>query len=51
MPEPRILSPRLPASAHVRLAAARRIDFIGARLCDHGRQRAAAWLWRIFRMI
>lgn len=51
MPEPRVLAPRLPYDTRLSLAAARRVDLLGARLCDHGLQRAAAWLWRILRMM
>jgi hypothetical protein len=51
MPEPRILAPSLPYGTRLRLAAVRRIDLLGAWLCDHGQQRAASRLWRIFRMI
>ncbi len=51
MPEPRVLSPRLPYDTRLRLTAARRIDLLGAWLCDHGQQRTAAWMWRTLRMI
>lgn len=51
MPEPRALAPGLPYDTRLRLAAARRIDLIGAWLCDHGAQRAAGWLWRALRMM
>lgn len=45
-----LLTP-LPLRIRLRLAAARRIDLIGAWLCDHGHQQAAGRMWRVFRMM
>lgn len=51
MPDPRVLSPRLPLTTRARLHAERRIDAVGAWLCGHRCTRLAEWLWRACRML
>lgn len=36
----------LPRRARLRLADMRRVDTVCCRLVEHGRYRAAAWIWR-----
>lgn len=43
--------PPLPYRTRIRLAAARRIDRLGAWLCDHGHASTAERIWRACRMI
>lgn len=50
MPEPRVLSPRLPLTTRAQLSIERRIDSIGGWLTGHGHCRAAELLWRACRM-
>lgn len=42
---------QLPYRTRLRLAATRRIDHLGAWLCDHGRTSTAERIWRACRMI
>lgn len=50
MSEPRILSPRLPFTTRARLYAQHCIDGAAYWLIQRGRNRAAVWLWRPWRM-
>lgn len=43
--------PPLPYRTRLYLAAAGRIDRLGAWLCGHGCTSAAEWMWRACRMI
>jgi hypothetical protein len=49
--EPRIIWPRLPLRARVRLRVERHLDRVGCTLVEHGRMRAAEWWWRAFRLL
>ena len=40
----------LPRRTRFRLWRHHQADLAGIWLCDHGRYRAAEWLWRLFRM-
>lgn len=42
---------QLPLTARIRLAIARRIDTVGARLVEHGHIRGAERLWRACRTL
>lgn len=50
MPDLHVLAPRLSVTTRGRLYAQSRVDGIAAQLVEHGRFRAAEWLWRTCRM-
>ena len=50
MPEPRVISPRLPLTRRARLRAEYHIDGTAYWLIVRRRFRVAVWLWRVCRM-